>query len=73
MGENWYLLSIQMHAKVFEDNNGALGLALSPRITPRTKYIGIRYHFFREHIGMEKGITINKIDSAEQKADIFTK
>jgi hypothetical protein len=58
---------------VFEDNNGALGLALSPRITPRTKYIGVKYHFFREHIGVDKGITIHKIESAEQKADIFTK
>jgi hypothetical protein len=63
----------KMHSKVCEDNNGALGLAVSPRMTPRTKYIGVKYHFFKSHIGEEKGITIHKIESAEQKADIFTK
>jgi hypothetical protein len=29
----------QMHSKLFEDNNGALGLALSQRMNFRTKYI----------------------------------
>jgi hypothetical protein len=63
----------KMHSKVFQDNNGAMGMALSPRITPRTEYIGVKYHFFREHIGVERGITIHKIESAEQKSDIFAK
>jgi hypothetical protein len=63
----------KMHSKVFEDNNGALCLALSPRMTLRTKYIGVKYHFFKSHIGEEKGIMIHKIESAQQKADIFIK
>jgi hypothetical protein len=64
----------KMHSKVFEDNNGALDLALSPRIIPSTNYIvGVKYHFFREHNGVEKGITIHKIESAEHDAAIFTK
>jgi hypothetical protein len=63
----------KMHSKVFEDNNGALDLALSPRITPRTKYIEVKFYFFREHIGVEKGIMIHKIESAEQNPDTFTK
>jgi hypothetical protein len=57
----------------FEDNNGALGLAITPRMTPRTKHIGVKYHFFKSKIGEGKGIVICCIDSAKQKADIFTK
>jgi hypothetical protein len=40
-----------MHSTMFEDNNGALGLASSPRLTPRTQHIPIKYHFFRSMIG----------------------
>ena len=62
-----------LHSTVFEDNNGALGLATAPKLTPRTKHIAVKYHFFKEHVGKEKGIDIIKIESAIQKADIFTK
>jgi hypothetical protein len=62
-----------LHSTVFEDNNGALSLATSPRINPRTKHIAVKYHHFREHVGEDKGLLIEKIDTAEQKADIFTK
>jgi hypothetical protein len=63
----------KIHSNVFEDNNGALGLALSPGINPRNNYIGVIYHFIREHNGAEKGIMIHKIKSAEQKADTSMK
>ena len=68
----------QLHSKVFEDNNGALGLATSPKLTPRTKHIAVKYHFFRDHISSPgrqngNGITIHKIDTKDQKADMFTK
>ena len=62
-----------LHSTVFEDNNGTLSLATSPRMTPRTKHIAVKYHFFRSMIGPDKGICIQKIESAEQKADCFTK
>ena len=68
-----------LHSVVFEDNNGALGLATSPRLTPRTKHIAVKYHFFKSHIGVRQengrdvGIAIIKIESEFQKADIFTK
>lgn len=62
-----------IHSKVFEDNNGALTLATAPKISPRTKHIAVKYHFFREHVGKEKGIEILKIDTNEQLADAFTK
>jgi Reverse transcriptase (RNA-dependent DNA polymerase) len=62
-----------LHSTVFEDNNGALSLALSPKITPRTKHIAVKYHHFRTSVGVDKGIILEKIDTALQKADIFTK
>jgi hypothetical protein len=62
-----------LHSTVFEDNNGALSLATSPKISPRTKHIAVKYHHFRSKIGADKGIIIQRVDSTEQKADIFTK
>jgi hypothetical protein len=33
-----------IHSTVFEDNNGAICLASSPKMSPRTKHIAIKYH-----------------------------
>ena len=60
------------HSTVFEDNNGALELAKEPKYRPRTKHIAIKYHHFREHV-RNKHIRIQKIETKEQLADIFTK
>ena len=56
-----------------EDNNGALSLAnLEPgRNTPRSKFYDVKVHWFRSHIG--KDIVVQKVDTKEQLADIFTK
>jgi hypothetical protein len=62
----------RMHSKIFEDNNGALQLARSPCITPRTKHYAIKYHFFKHHVE-RKEIKLFKIDTKKQLADIFTK
>jgi hypothetical protein len=62
-----------LHSTVFEDNNGALALATSPKMTPRTKHIAVKYHHFRSKIGPDKGIIIQRIDTNEQKTNIFTK
>ena len=59
------------HSTVYEDNNGALRLANTQAMTPRTKHIAIIYHWFRSHVG--KTIFIEKIDTKIQTADIFTK
>ena len=61
------------NSTVFEDNNGAIKTAESPKLTPRTKHIAVKYHFFKSHIGRKKGIELSKIDTEEQKADILTK
>jgi hypothetical protein len=59
---------------VWEDNAGALVLAnMEPgRITPRSKHYAIKYHWFRSHL-KPNNITIQKINTDEQKADILTK
>jgi hypothetical protein len=62
-----------VHSTVFEDNNGALAIARSPRISPRTKHIAIKYHHFCDSIGVEKGIVLSEIDTSSQKADLLTK
>ena len=62
-----------LHSTVFEDNNGELGLETSPKMTPRTKHIAIKYHWFRDHIGEDKGIILSKIESENQKAEMLTK
>jgi hypothetical protein len=62
-----------LHSTVFEDNNGALGLATAPKLTPRTKHIATKYHFFRDHVGRDKGIELQRVDTHLQKADGFTK
>ena len=58
--------------KLFEDNNGALELAKSPRYRPRTKHIALKYNYFRNFV-KEDRVQILPIDTKEQIADIFTK
>ena len=59
---------------VWEDNQACLILANTPppRMTPRSKHIAIKYHWFRSHI-LPDSIVVKKIDTLEQKADILTK
>ena len=61
-----------VHCSLFEDNNGALELAKTPRYRPRTKHIAVKYHHFRSHVKSGK-IKIEPIDTREQIADQFTK
>ena len=57
---------------VFEDNSGALELAMVPKMRPRTKHINNKYHHFREHVRTKK-ISVLAVDSADQVADYLTK
>ena len=61
-------------SRVFEDNNACRKLASStmPKMTPRSKHIAIKYHWFREKME-ELNIEILRIDTKKQLADIFTK
>ncbi|KAG7369081.1 reverse transcriptase RNA-dependent DNA polymerase [Nitzschia inconspicua] len=62
---------------VHEDNAGALALAhLEPgRVTPRSKHYAVKLHWFRSKLvaAGPHPITIVKIDTALQRADILTK
>ena len=61
-----------VQCKVFEDNNSCISVATSPKLTPRTKHISLKYHHFKRFVTM-KIIEILHIDTREQTADIFTK
>ena len=60
------------YSSVFEDNNGALILAIAPKMTPLSKHIAVPYHFFCEHV-KNGTIQIFKVASDQNKADLFTK
>jgi hypothetical protein len=59
---------------VWEDNHVAEVLATTtpPRLTPRSKHIVTRYHWFRDQLEPGK-IEIKAISSKQEKADILTK
>ena len=61
-----------LSCSLFENNAGALALALDHKSRPRTKHIGLKYHHFRSHVksGLIKLFPISTFD---QFADIFTK
>ena len=56
---------------VYEVDNGDIVVATSPRTTPTSKHIAVKYHWFRQHVGKE--FEIRKIESENQKVDIFTR
>ena len=62
---------------IFEDNNGALATATSPKMSPRTKHIAVKYHFVRTLFSKKNRqnspFNLVKINTEVQKADIFTK
>ena len=67
---------IKISSDVWEDNQGALILAKlePPRMTPRSKHYGIKYHWFREIVhSPEYNIKLNRVDTITNLADIFTK
>ena len=61
-----------IRCRVFEDNNGALLLATKQRITNRTKYFLVKWHFFWSHV-QNGEVVVLKIDTTEQWADYLTK
>jgi len=64
--------STNAHSTIFEDNKGCVELATAPRMRPRTRHIGLKYHHFHSHVDLGL-ITIQWIDTKNQLADIFTK
>ena len=61
-----------MPVTVYEDNQGAISLAVSLQMRPRTNHISIKYHHFRSFF-TNGDVKIKHVDTKEQIADIFTK
>ena len=61
-----------IHCKIFEDNAGAIEIAKVPKMRPRTKHINQNYHFFRQYVD-DGTVSVNKIDTEDQPADMLTK
>ena len=57
---------------VWEDNRSYIRVAESPKFTPRTKHIALKYHHFRQFV-LNKTVRIKPIDTLEQNTDTFTK
>jgi Reverse transcriptase (RNA-dependent DNA polymerase) len=62
----------QVLCQAFEDNSGALEMARTHKMRPRTKHMNIKYHHFREAVA-QGSVTIHSISTKDQLADIFTK
>jgi hypothetical protein len=60
-------------AEVFEDNKGAYYLATNHRLTNRTKYFHVKWHWFWYHYKVLHEFQISTIESENQAADYFTK
>jgi hypothetical protein len=60
-------------AEVFEDNQGCLALATNHRLTSRTKYFHVKYHWFWHYYKVFKEFEISYIKSHLQDADYLTK
>ena len=57
---------------MFEDNAGAIEMAMVPKVRARTKHIHVKYHHFVAMINA-KVMSVRKIGTKEQVADILTK
>ena len=57
---------------VFEDNNGALILASTQRVTSCTKYFNVKWHFFWQYV-KDGTIAVEPITTTDQLADYLTK
>jgi hypothetical protein len=57
-------------SQVLEDNNGALLLANAQRLTNRTKYFLVKWHFFWSYV-KTGAVQVVKINTEEQKADNY--
>ena len=54
------------------DNNSAICISKNPVHHSRTKHIDIRHHFIRDHVEKDD-VKLERVDTLDQIADIFTK
>lgn len=65
-------ISTSVRSRVFEDNTAAVLLANNHRITSRTRYFHVKWHFFWEFVA-RKDITVEYVSTDNQRADYMTK
>ena len=58
--------------RVFEDNVGALELANTHKLCPRTKHLTVQLHHFCQ-CTLDKKALVEKIATTHQRADVFAK
>jgi hypothetical protein len=61
-----------IRAEVFEDNNSTYLLANNQQLSPRSRHLNVKWHWFWEHVKSES-ITVSKINTEDQRADYLTK
>ena len=65
-------IASSVKATRFEDNNSALQLATTQRVTNRTRYYAVKWHWFWDAVRTGK-VQIAPIATSEQAADYLTK
>jgi hypothetical protein len=58
-------------SNVYEDNAACIKLAMMPKLSPRTKHIGIPWHWFRSKI-INLEVSVIAVDTASQLDDQYT-
>ena len=71
LGINNEKLKLVSSSTVYEYNNDDMFVEKIPRMTPTSKHIALKYHWFRQTTG--KKFMIQKIESENLKSDICTK
>ena len=62
----------KIHCRVYEDNSGVLEMAQEYKYCPRTKFLNIKLHHFRDYME-RKEVSIHKVATQDQHADFLTK
>eukprot|EP00253_Pinus_taeda_P022944 PITA_22944 len=65
-------LGLQDNIKLFCHSQSAIHLAKNPAYHSKSKHIPIKYHFLRQVI-TERGVSLEKVHTKENCADMFTK
>ena len=60
-------LKFVSNSTIYEENNGAIVVATSPRMTPSSKHIAVKYHWFRQHVGNEFFDSEDQIRKSESR------
>jgi hypothetical protein len=66
------LFGVVEHARIFEDNIGAIFLIKNQQVGPRTKHIDIRHHFVREQYSRNE-VLPEYVNTEFNYSDIMTK